>query len=236
MGADGCDAVPFDPSVDVQAAQTAADTPSGLSVDVDVPQPQNPTGIAQANLRTAEVTLPEGTTVNPAAASGLAGCTQGQFGLANTNPVSCPASSKVGSVEIASPLQPDPLQGSIYVATPNANPFGDLIAIYLVAEGGGVTVKLAGEVAPDPQTGQVTTTIDNAPQLPFSHFGLNFFGGPRSVLATPQTCGTKTASASLTPWSGNPPTELTRLVLRSPRAPTADRAPPRRRPVRLRPA
>ena len=85
VGADGCDAVPFDPSVDVQASQTAADTPSGLSVDVDVPQPQNPTGIAQANLRTAEVTLPEGTTINPAAASGLAGCTEAQIGLANSS-------------------------------------------------------------------------------------------------------------------------------------------------------
>ena len=31
-----------------------------------------------------------------------------------------------------------------------------------------MTVKLAGEIATDPATGQVTTTIDNAPQLPFS--------------------------------------------------------------------
>ena len=208
VGADGCDRVPFDPSIDVQSLQSSADTPTGLSVDLDIPQPQNPNGLAQANLRTAEVTLPEGVSVNPAAASGLAGCTPAQIGLNNTSDPQCPASSKVGSVEIASPLQPDPLQGSIYVATPNQNPFGDLIAIYIVAQGGGVTIKLAGQISPDPQTGQVTTTIDNAPQLPFSHFGLNFFGGPRAVLATPTTCGTKTASASLSPWSGNPPTEL----------------------------
>ena len=210
VGADGCEDVPFDPTVDVQSSATSSDSPTAISVDVNVPQPQNPTGVAESNLKTAEVTLPEGATINPAAADGLAGCTQGQFGLANTNPVSCPASSKVGSVEIASPLQPDPLQGSIYVATPNANPFGDLIAIYLVAEGGGVRVKLAGEIETDPQTGRVTTTIDNAPQLPFSRFSLDFFGGQRAVVATPQTCGTKTATAALSSWSRpNTPTNLT---------------------------
>ena len=209
VGADGCDAVPFDPTVDVQSSESSSDSPTAISVDVNIPQPQNPTGIAQANLKTAEVTLPAGTTINPSVAAGLDGCTVGQVGLNDTDPPSCPNASKIGDVEIASPLQPAPLQGAIYQATPNANPFGSLLAIYLVAQGGGVTVKLAGQIEGDPATGQVTTTIDNAPQLPFSRFSLDFKGGSRAPLATPQTCGTKTASASLTPWSGNPPTELT---------------------------
>ena len=119
-------------------------------------------------------------------------------------------------------------------ATPNQNPFGDLIAIYIVAQGGGVTIKLAGQISPDPQTGQVTTTIDNAPQLPFSHFGLNFFGGPRAVLATPTTCGTKTASASLSPWSGEPADRAHRLLLDQLRprrlAPAPRPTPPARSP------
>ena len=193
--------MPFDPSVNVQSGSQSSDSPGSLSVDVDLPQPQNPTGITESNLKKAVVTLPEGTSINPSAADGLAGCTESQFGVANSADPSCPAASKIGNVEIASPLQPDPLQGAIYQATPNQNPFGSLLAIYVVAQGGGVTVKLTGEIATDPQTGQITATIDNAPQLPFSHFGLNFFGGARAALATPVTCGTKTATARLSSWS-----------------------------------
>ena len=205
VGADGCDVVPFNPSIDVQATSSSADSPTGLSVDVNVPQNQNPTGITVANLRSAEVTLPAGTTVNPAAADGLAGCTEAEVGLGNTNDPACPDASKIGSVEIDSPLQADPLRGAIYQATPDANPFGSLLAIYIVAQGNGVTVKLPGEITADPATGQLTTTINDAPQVPFSRFGLSFFGGSRGALATPTTCGTKTASAELGPWSGTPP-------------------------------
>ena len=201
VGASGCNAVPFDPQVNVQSASQSSDSPTAMSVDVDLPQPQNPTGIAESNLKKAVVTLPEGTSINPAAADGLAGCTEAQFGVGDTDDPQCPAASKIGSIEIASPLQPDPLQGAIYQATPDDNPFGSLLAIYIVGQGGGVTVKLTGEIATDPATGQVTATIDNAPQLPFSHFGLNFFGGSRAALATPTTCGTKTATAELSSWS-----------------------------------
>jgi hypothetical protein len=209
VGADGCEDVPFDPAIDVQSAQSAASTPSGLSVDVTIPQPQNPTGIAQAHLRAAEVTLPEGTAINPAVADGVVGCTEAQIGLDNTADPGCPNASKIGNVEIATPLQPDPLTGGIFLATPNQNPFDSLTAIYLVAQGGGTTIKLAGEIERDPTTGQLKTTIADAPQLPFTAFSLDFKGGSRAPLVTPTTCGTKTASASLTPWSGNPPTELT---------------------------
>ena len=205
VGADGCDVVPFNPSIDVQATSSSADSPTGLSVDVNVPQNQNPTGIAVANLRSAEVTLPAGTTVNPAAADGLAGCTAAEVGVGNTNDPACPDASKIGSVEVDTPLLAEPLRGAIYQATPNANPSGSLLAIYIVAQGNGVTVKLPGEISADPATGQLTTTINDAPQVPFSRFGLSFFGGSRGVLATPTTCGTKTASAELGPWSGTPP-------------------------------
>ena len=197
VGADGCESVPFDPSVDVQSSATSSDTPTAISVDVNVPQPQNPTGVAESNLKTAEVTLPEGTTINPAAADGLAGCTQAQFGLNNTaDPSARPPRRSATS---RSPARCSPIRcRARSTSRPRTRTRSAiLIAIYLVAQGGGVTVKLAGQIETDPATGQVTTTIDNAPQLPFSHFGLDFFGGERAVLATPQTCGTKTATAAL---------------------------------------
>jgi hypothetical protein len=209
VGADGCENVPFDPSIQADPGVSATDSPSGLSVNVHVPQINNPTGVEAAHLRDAVVTLPEGMTLNASAADGLGVCSQAQIGLDNTNDPTCPNASKIGNVSIDSPLQPDPLTGGIFFADPNDNPFDSLTAIYMVAQGGGVTIKLAGEIQRDPDTGRLTTVIQDAPQLPFTDFGLEFTGGPRSVLATPTTCGTKTVSADLFPWSGNPPTTVT---------------------------
>ena len=105
-------------------------------------------------------------------------------------------------MEVDTPLLATPLTGSVFLAQQTDNPFGSLLALYIVAQGDGVLVKLPGQVAADPQTGQLTATIDNNPQLPFSDFKLDFFGGPRAALATPDTCGTFTTTSSLTPWSG----------------------------------
>jgi hypothetical protein len=106
--------------------------------------------------------------------------------------------SQIFSTAIRQRAAPSPL------ARQTENPFGSLIAIYLVGEAEGVRVKLPGEIALDPATGRLVTTFDNTPQVPFSDFKLNFFGGPSAVLATPVTCGTQGSSAVLTPWSGGP--------------------------------
>jgi hypothetical protein len=71
-----------------------------------------------------------------------------------------------------------------------------------VARGQGVSIKLAGVAVPDEKTGQITTTFDNSPQLPFSELHMHFKGGDRAPLANPQSCGTKTVSAELTAWDG----------------------------------
>ena len=102
-GFTGCDALPFTPSITVQPDTAVADSPSGLSVDLHMPQDglSNPTGLAEANLKDATVTLPQGVSVDPSAANGLTACTPAQIGLDNANEPSCPDSSKVGSVEVA---------------------------------------------------------------------------------------------------------------------------------------
>jgi hypothetical protein len=203
VGLDGCNQLDFSPTITVQPDTTAADSPSGLLVDLHMPQNDNPTGLAEADLKTAVVTLPQGVSVSPSAANGLAACSPDQIGLGNANEPSCPDASKVGSVEVDTPLLPNPLKGGVYVAQQNDNPFGSLLAIYVTADDpvSGVLVKLAGHVVPDPVTGQLQTTFDNNPQLPFSDFKLDFFGGPHGVLATPESCGRFTTSTSMTPWS-----------------------------------
>ena len=108
----------------------------------------------------------------------------------------------MGSLTVTTPLLSAPLTGSVYLASPNANPFGTLLAVYLVAKGPGLIVKLAGRVESDPLSGQVTAEFDDVPQLPFSSVRLAFDGGARAVLVNPPWCGGYAASAVLTAWSG----------------------------------
>jgi len=195
----------------------AGSTPTGLSVRVHVPQAVSldPEGLVEANVKDTTVTLPAGVALNPAAADGLLSCTdvaeagrpEGEIGLHEDAPVACPDASKVGTVRIKTPLLPDALEGAAYLAAQDANPFGSLVALYVVAQDpvSGTLVKVAGEVAPDEQTGQLVSTFKETPQLPFEDFELHFFGGDRAPLATPSGCGAYTTTGSIAPWSGNPP-------------------------------
>lgn len=201
VGIEGCNQLGFTPQISARSSTTTADSPMGLSFELSVPQSENAEGLGEADLRTATVVLPPGVSVNPSAADGLAACAEGAIGLHDASPPSCPEASKIGNVEVDTPLLAEPLRGSIYLAQQNANPFGSALAIYVTAEGSGVLVKLAGEVRSDPATGQLTTTFAENPPLPFSDFKLNLFGGPRAGLASPQECGAFTTSTSLTPWS-----------------------------------
>jgi hypothetical protein len=227
----------FDPGFTFRPQSNEADSPSAYSVDLSLPQNNQPpagvaedpsdsgapaywkteAGLATAHLRDTTVTLPQGVAVDPSAANGLAACTESEVGLITTegaapNPIrfddekpTCPDASKIGTVEIETPLLEEKLEGTVYLAAQTANPFHSLLALYLVGEDPerGLTIKLAGKTTPDPVTGQLTATFDENPQLPFEHLKLSFKGGPAAPLKTPATCGTFTTNATLTPWSGD---------------------------------
>ena len=201
----GCERLPFAPALSVAPDAAQASTPSGLSVDLHVPQEstENPAGLAEADVKNTSVTLPEGMALNPSAADGLGSCSEAQFGLHSGGASACPVESKVGTVEIDTPLLPEPLVGSAYLATPDENPFGSLVALYVVAENAtyGVRVKVAGQVGLDPASGQLTASFKETPQLPFSDFKLHFFGTARAPLATPGLCGSYTTRSAIEPWS-----------------------------------
>jgi hypothetical protein len=197
----GCDRLDFSPTVSVQPDMRAAGAPAGMSVEVSLPQNESPTGLAEADLKKAQVSLPAGLSISPSAANGLEGCTEEKIDLSSAAAAECPDASKVGTVEIETPLLESKLEGSVYVAQPHENKFHSLLALYVVAEGSGVTIKLAGEIHADPRTGQLTTTFDDNPQQPFSHLLLNFFGGPHAALMSPRKCGSYSATGALTPWS-----------------------------------
>jgi hypothetical protein len=210
-GTTGCGKLSFTPTVTLQPDTSVADTPTGLHVDVHVPRSEDPSGLAQAALKKAVVTLPEGVTVNPAAAAGLSACGPAQIDLPGPGAATCPDASKIGSVQLETPLIDHPLPGAVYLAQQGRNPFGSLLAIYITIDdpASGVVVKLAGHVVANPQTGQLTTTFDNNPQLPFEDLRLDFFDGPRAALSTPETCGTFQAASALSPWSAADPNNPT---------------------------
>ena len=122
----------------------------------------------------------------------------------------CPDASKIGTVKISTPLLANPLEGAMYLASPQnlpggprENPFGSLVAVYVVAEEpiSGVLVKLPGKLALDSVTGQLTATFEDTPQLPFEDIDLQFFGGAQAPLSTPARCGTYTTNAPFVPWA-----------------------------------
>ncbi len=208
---DGCNRLNFEPSITVAPDGQQASTPTGLTVGVHVPQEAslNPTGLAESSVKDTTVTLPAGVGLNPAGADGLSSCGLSEIGLQSPAEQSCPESSKVGTVEIHTPLLPHPLVGAAYLAQQDANPFGSLVALYIVVRDpySGVLVKLAGQVTPNPVTGQLVSTFNETPQLPFEELNLHFFGGSRAPLGTPALCGGYTTTASIAPWSGNAPVD-----------------------------
>ncbi len=208
-GLDGCNHLSFEPSISVAPDGQQASTPTGLTVNVHVGQEAslNPAGLADAQVKNTTVTLPAGVGLNPAGADGLSACSESQIALESAGEQSCPESAKVATVKIKTPLLPNELEGAAYLAAQNANPFGSLVALYIVAKDpvSGVLVKLAGQVTPNPVTGQLVSTFTETPQLPFENLSLHFFGGSRAPLGTPALCGGYTSTASITPWSGNQP-------------------------------
>jgi hypothetical protein len=202
-GTDGCQSVPFDPKFLAQPPVGAkAGAPAGFAVDVTIPQSDDPSTIAQSDLKKAVVTFPQSVRVNPSSADGLGACSPAQVALGSETEPDCPDASKLGTMEIESPLLDAPLTGLVYLAEPFDNPFGSLLAVYLVASANGVVIKVPGEIHADPSTGQLTATFDDNPQLPFTRVHMVLDGGPRAPLTLPGTCGAYTTHAVLTGWNG----------------------------------
>jgi hypothetical protein len=213
MAMTGCDKLGFAPTISSAPTAKSAESPTGLDFDLDVKDEglTTPTSVAQSDIKKAVVSLPEGITVNPSIAEGLATCAPADYGAEAIASRGCPEASKVGQVEVETPLlEGELLRGSLFVATPDdpstsqsgaENPFDSLIALYMVIKDPelGILVKLAGKVESDPATGQLVTTFDDIPQFPFAHFRFHFRSGGRSPLVTPPTCGTYQVRAVFTP-------------------------------------
>jgi len=206
----GCDRLGFDPALNVVPDTTAAGEPSGYWVQLSVPQDESPEGLATAPPENASVTFPAGSSLSFLSLSDATGCGEAQAGLDSGEPAMCPNASKIGTVKIGTPLLAHPLEGAMFLAIPNANPLGALVAVYVLAEEpvSGVRLELAGQIDLNPVTGQPTLTFDDLPQLPLDEIDLEPFGGERTLLVNPPSCGAATSIGHLSPWSGGGEAEV----------------------------
>jgi hypothetical protein len=225
-----CGALQFEPEIQSRPTTDLTDSPSGLSFHLHMDQPTELASRAGAAMRDAVVTFPAGMTANPSQASGLEACSKAQIGFEeeegetffSREPQSCPAASKLGTIEASSPVLvqrdaehevetdpesgkpiPEVLHGAVYLAEPFANPFDTLIATYLVVEDEktGIVAKLAGEGELNQANGQITVRFRENPELPLEDIEVDLFGGARGALITPPTCGSHTTATQFTPWS-----------------------------------
>jgi hypothetical protein len=203
QGFTGCEKLSIEPILSTVPDTSFADTPAGLTAEVKVPQEnlENPTGLVAATLKNTTVTLPEGLVINPGQAAGLKACQEAEANIHGEGPQTCPLASKVGTVKIQTPLlegelEPE-LEGDIYVLQSNPPE----LKLLLAASGDGIYLKLVGTVHLNPQTGQLTTTFAETPELPFTDLKLSFSGGAQAALATPTLCGSYSTTSDFTPWT-----------------------------------
>ena len=203
-----CESVPFAPEIANRPTTRLAESASGLDFELKLPNQglTDSAAIAETQPEKVEVTLPAGMTLNPSAAEGIGVCSEAQYRAEQPTPApgrGCPEASKVGSITAHTPLLDELIEGSLYLAKPYENPSGSLVALYIVARAPdrGVIVKQAGRVEPDPRTGQLRTTFEGLPPLPYSDFKLHFREGGRAPLVSPPGCGSYQTQARLFPFS-----------------------------------
>jgi hypothetical protein len=210
IGTEGCNGlapfspVPFEPEFSLKPGTTQSDQPDGLTAELKVPHDPSPTGIDSSQLNNATVTLPEGMTLNPAAAYALEACTPKQIGIETRNAVECPTGSKIGTVTLNVPDLPEgSLKGSLYLGGRKPIPTtGPPYTMYIDAESAryGISVRLKGTVTPNETTGRLTASFTKNPEQPFSDLILHFKDGALAPLANPLACGTATTETSLVPY------------------------------------
>ena len=218
---EGCENVPFEPSIETSVTTTEVDSPTGGEIDVKLPfdpASEGGEGISQSHLRKATVTLPAGMGLNPSGSVGLVACTDAQFKKGvRVNSNECPAASVVGHAEIVAPPLHETLEGDVYVGEQKSSDpeSGEQFRILVEAksEVEGIVVRLIGNVKANKNTGQLTGVFtdqitgpfagklpEGLPQVPFESVKLTF-DASKQVLTSPPTCAVATTSGEMEPWS-----------------------------------
>jgi hypothetical protein len=205
---ENCKVLEFQPKFSLAPSSTRSDAPDGMTAELGFPLNKSSSEIENSDLRTSEVTLPAGMTINPAAAHGLEACTPEQFGVGTeATSVSCPPHSVIGTAVLSVPgLPPESLKGRIFLGEEAPGPItGPPYKVFLAVESAryGQLVRLEGSVQPNLATGQLVATFPDQPQGPFRSIKLAFSGGLFATLANPIDCGAAATKSTFIPYSGN---------------------------------
>jgi hypothetical protein len=219
---EGCETIPFEPSIEADAGTASIDSPAAATVTAKLPfDPTTEGGSAnqsQSHVRKAEVSLPQGMGLNPSGANGLVACTDAQFKKGQrveTN--ECPPESVIGTVEVVSPPLAEPLEGEVYVGEQQSQDpqSGEMFRILIEAKSAheGIFARLVGNVKANPTTGELTAVLtdkivgefagtlpDGLPQVPFETVKMHFEGS-KATLTSPPTCSTFEATGQFEPWA-----------------------------------
>ena len=209
MGFIGCGKLAFGPQASTALTTKDAQSPTGLDLSVDTLDEglTSVAGLAQSQIRDVVVALPEGMTAGPSLTAHSGGCSEADVEAETPESApgdGCPASSEVGTAEVESPLLDEPIDGTVYRATPNENFADSAMALYVVLKNPDLGIVIAQPVAleTDSGTGQLLAVAEEMPQLPFSHLNLRLDDGKGGPLVSPPRCGKYEAEAELDPWAG----------------------------------
>jgi hypothetical protein len=206
---EGCEDLAFDPKLGLHLDNPVADSPTGLQMEVSMPEEEDASGLANAQLEEATIELPEGLGVSPAGVGQLTPCSDAQFGPDSTEAALCPPSSRVGSVELSSPILRESLSGALYIGEEHP---GERFRVLVAVPGPGAVLKFSAALRPDPVTGRLAANLKDLPQLSIDRLSLSLDGGAQPLLASPLTCGPAVARARFKAYGAGAPIEASTSV------------------------
>ena len=201
----GCQQLTFNPSLTAEPTTDQADSPTGVDVDLRVPQEQNPDTPSPSELRASITTLPSRLLDQPER-----GGRQDHL-LRRGHPdrhSQCSDVSRILQGRLASSSTVRRCRRrSRDASTSGTRSRVDQYRMVLAASGWGTNFKVVGSVTPDSATGQLTVAFKNLPQSPLTEFNMHFFGSERGLLATPTQCGEYPVESEFVPWDAALPAQ-----------------------------
>jgi hypothetical protein len=212
----GCESLAFEPRVQVRLSNPVADSPTGLTTDLSMPEEAGPDEPAQAQIRDVSIEMPAGIGLSPGGAAGLSACSDAAVGLGSGAAPRCPPASKIGVAELESPAIEGAIAGTIYLGTEKP---GQRFRVFVVAGVAGTVLKFVGALQPAPGSNRLSAVLRNLPPLSISRIGIGFNGGDGALFASPLACGSANAVVGFTPYGGGAPATVSSGVAIAPLPP-----------------
>ena len=140
-----------------QPTTRSAESSSGLNISLVVPQSwENPYSALHRKPQEHDARAARRVHRQPIARLGPRHVHPAQFDSETSSSppgAGCPPESKIGTVEVETPVLAEKLTGNIYIATPFDNKFDSLLGLYIVVKdpARGIIVKLAGPDRTEPR-------------------------------------------------------------------------------------